>query len=65
MVHVELNISERGKDILIKALENYISDMNMEIADTDQMDFRDSLKSKRTVLKKLISELNESKLIPG
>ncbi len=65
MIHVELNISEKERDILVKALENYISDLNMEIADTDQMDFRDNLKTKRIVLRKLIKELNESKLIPG
>lgn len=65
MLRIELNITPNEKEILVKALRSYISDLNMEIADTDQMDFRDNLKTERTVLKKIIMELEEQKLIPG
>lgn len=63
MIHLDINISEKEKEILIKVLESYISDLNMEIADTDQMDFRDKLKSERTVLRKFIREIRETKII--
>ena len=43
MIH--LDITKEEKDILIEVLEEYISDLRMEVADTDNMDFREKLKN--------------------
>lgn len=56
---MEINKSEEDLNNLNKALETYISDLGMEIADTDGMDFWESLKSTRTSIHKI---LNQSKV---
>jgi len=38
-------------------LENNISDLSMEITNTDKMDYREKLKAKRNVLQKLLKSL--------
>ena len=43
MIH--LDITKEEKDRLIEVLEEYISDLRMEVADTDNMDFREKLKN--------------------
>ncbi|HKJ22612.1 MAG TPA: hypothetical protein VKA13_05955 [Gammaproteobacteria bacterium] len=52
MIQLELTDDEQG--ILKTALESYISDLRMEIADTDNMDFRNKLKEKEQVLNKVV-----------
>jgi hypothetical protein len=39
-------------------LSSYVSDLRMEIADTDSMQFRESLKGKEAILKKLLQQLD-------
>jgi hypothetical protein len=51
MIHIDLNEQER--EILDKALQSYLSDLSYEIADTDDTDFREALKVKRSVLEKI------------
>ena len=48
-----LNLDERERDILLELLDSALSDLSMEIADTDQMDFRETLKLRRGVLMKV------------
>ncbi len=55
MIQLELTDDEQG--ILKKALESYISDLRMEIADTDNMDFRNKLKEKEQVLNKVVERI--------
>lgn len=57
MVQLDLTRDETG--ILIKMLENYLSELRMEIADTDQQDFRDQLKEEKRVLLKTLKILRE------
>ena len=56
---LQLNLTYQDASILAGALENYVSDMSMEIADTDSKDFRDNLKLRRDVLLRVIHDLNE------
>lgn len=56
----QLNLTEQEKQVLIEALESYISDLRMEIADTDRQDFRNALKSRKEVLKKVLETLQAS-----
>ena len=53
MIQLELNQEE--KNIMVSVLESYLSDLTMEIADTDLKDFRDGLKHRREVIQKVIA----------
>jgi hypothetical protein len=54
-MRVDLTIEE--KRILHGVLESTLSDLRMEIADTDSQDFRDMLKKRKAVLQKLLEAL--------
>jgi len=54
---INLDLTKEEKDILAMVLESYLSDLRMEIADTDSMDFRESLKKRKDVLKKVLETL--------
>ncbi|HEX6827952.1 MAG TPA: hypothetical protein VF104_03125 [Burkholderiales bacterium] len=55
MFRLDLNSEQRST--LIQALESYVSDLRMEIADTDRKDFRDPLKAEEQILKGLLVTL--------
>lgn len=55
MFHLDLNAEQRTT--LIQVLESYVSDLRMEIADTERKDFRDPLKAQEAVLKGLLATL--------
>ncbi|MFZ0454407.1 MAG: hypothetical protein WCE54_17210 [Ignavibacteriaceae bacterium] len=59
MKTIELNLSEDEQNIIKDILENNISDLSMEITNTDKMDYREKLKIKRNVLQKLLKSLKE------
>ena len=59
MKKIELNLSEDEQNIIENILENNISDLSMEITNTDKMDYREKLKIKRNVLQKLLKSLRE------
>jgi len=58
MIHLELTQEE--KEMLIDILENDLSDLRMEIADTDSLDFREMLKKQKEVLKKALETLRQA-----
>ncbi len=55
MISLELSASDAG--VLAEALESYLSDLRMEIADTDSKDFRDGLKARKEVLVRALEAL--------
>jgi hypothetical protein len=55
-VKPDITLTDIHGNILAMVLESYLSDLRMEIADTDSMDFRESLKKKKDVLKKVLLE---------
>lgn len=57
---IQLDITKEEKDVLLGILENDISDLRMEIADTDNMDFRGALKKQKEVLKKVLEILQKA-----
>jgi|PlaIllAssembly_1097288.scaffolds.fasta_scaffold80849_2 hypothetical protein len=59
MLKIELNLSADDLQSLVDALERYVSDLSMEIADTDTMDYRDRLKSQRISIYKVIDQLKK------
>lgn len=58
---ISLDLTQEEKDILIGILENDFSDIRMEIADTDNMDFRERLKGQKAVLQKVLETLRQAK----
>ncbi len=57
---INLDLTKEENDILAMVLESYLSDLRMEIADTDSMDFRESLKKKKDVLNKVLETLKNA-----
>ena len=53
MVQIELSPTEA--QVLKMVLKNYLSDLRMEIADTDSMDFREKLKARKMLLRKVVA----------
>lgn len=41
---IQLDLTKEEKDILTEIMENGLSDLRMEITDTDSLDFREMLK---------------------
>ena len=55
MIHLDLNDSEAAT--LASALAYYVSDLRMEVADTERQAMRDTLKGEEAVLTKLLARL--------
>jgi len=58
MTMTQLNLTETEVLTLKKTLDSYISDLRMEIADTDDKDFRDRLKQEEVILTKILKSLS-------
>jgi hypothetical protein len=54
---VQLPLTREESDTLREVIESYLSDLRMEIADTDSMDFREGLKQRERFLTKLLKQL--------
>ncbi len=57
---ITIDIDKKEKDVLENVIENYLSDLRMEIADTDSMEFKEGLKEKKGVLNKVLTELKKA-----
>jgi hypothetical protein len=53
----KLELSADEAKVLTDVLSNYVSDLRMEIADTDSKDYREKLKKKEELLKNLVTRL--------
>ncbi|MFQ6044847.1 MAG: hypothetical protein ACE5PT_00625 [Gemmatimonadales bacterium] len=51
---IELDLSEVEIGILAEVLASTLSDLRMEIANTDSMDYREMLKERKAVLAKVL-----------
>lgn len=54
-----LELSKEEADILIEVLGTDISDLRMQIADTDSSFFKEGLKNKKLVLIQIVDRLNK------
>lgn len=57
----QLNLLPEEASKLREMLEDYLSDLRMEISNTDSMEFRNGLKQREELLKKVILELAPAK----
>lgn len=56
---IQLDLNQQDAEVLADTLENYLSDLRMEISATDLQDYREGLKSRKDVLVKVLDELKE------
>jgi hypothetical protein len=54
---VQLNLTEQQVASLKGALETFLSDLRMEIADTDSQPYRERLKQEEATLKHVVEQL--------
>jgi hypothetical protein len=54
---IPLDLTPAEKAVLRDVLEGVVSDLGMEIAATDSLDFREQLKQRRDLVQKLLSSL--------
>ena len=54
----KLTLTGKEEWMLMKILESYLSDLRMEVADTDRKEYRDELKEEEAFLKELIAKLS-------
>ena len=57
---IDLDLDEREREILGVVLRSYLSDLRMEIADTDRQDFRDMLKERKVVISKVLAAMGQA-----
>ena len=57
----QLTLTDQEAATLRRVLEQYVSDLRMEIADTDAMDFREQLKREEAFLKTVIEQLGRER----
>ena len=58
MIHLDLDAKET--EILDETLQSYLADLNYEIADTDDHDYREKLKARRALLEKIKEAIEQS-----
>jgi hypothetical protein len=57
MAKIEIELTPKELEIFKDVLENFISDLRMEITDTDKQDYRESLKTKKNLIVKIKQKL--------
>lgn len=57
---ITLQMTEDEAKILAAILSFYLSDLRMEIADTERISWRDRMKSEEAFIKRLLVQLPES-----
>lgn len=56
---IQLNLSDAEASTLSTILMSFLADLRMEIADTEQIDFRERLKQDEVLIKKILETLAE------
>jgi tRNA threonylcarbamoyladenosine modification (KEOPS) complex Pcc1 subunit len=62
---VQITLTHEEAATLRGALNSYVSDLRMEVADTDSKPFRENLKREEAMLKKLLQQLDAELAAPG
>jgi hypothetical protein len=61
----QIILTQEEAAVLRGALNSYVSDLRMEIADTDSWQFRQNLKHEEALLKKLMEQLDAELALAG
>jgi hypothetical protein len=62
---VQITLTQEEAAALRGMLSSYLSDLRMEIADTDSLQFRENLKREEVLLRKLLQQLDADVAVPG
>ncbi len=54
---IEIDLTPEEVEILAEVLDTALSDLRMEMADTDRMEFREILKARKAVIEKALASL--------
>ena len=54
---VKLSLTDEEQELLLEILDNDLSDLRMEVRETDDRRFKEELKHKEEVMKKIIAAL--------
>jgi hypothetical protein len=57
---VQINLTTDEVVMLSDILKHYLSDLRMEVADTDTLDFRDKLKQEEAFLNRVLQQLGDA-----
>jgi len=57
---IQLDLTDDERLVLLEVLDSDLSDLRMEIADTDRLEFREMLKERKAILAKTIEALQEA-----
>jgi hypothetical protein len=57
---ITLNLSREDRDILIRVLDEYYSELRMEISNTENWEFKKGLKEEESTLLGILTQLRES-----
>ena len=60
----QITMTQAEAAALKEILSSYLSDLRMEIADTDSMQFREGLKRQEALLQKLLEQLDAAVASP-
>ena len=60
-IMASLEFSQQEIDMLNKIVKSYLSELRMEIADTDQSSFKNELRKEEGLLNKLIEKLDSNR----
>jgi antitoxin component of MazEF toxin-antitoxin module len=58
--NMELELTPSEGKLLITVLERHISDLSMEIADTESLNFRNEIKNEKHILEEILLKLNKT-----
>jgi hypothetical protein len=59
---IQLMISEEERELLVDLLENERSDLRMEIADTDRRQYREMLRNRQALIRRIQQELEQAQV---
>jgi hypothetical protein len=62
---VQITLTPEEAATLRDVLSSYLSDLRMEVADTDSSQFRENLKREEAMLKRLLQQLDTELAAPG
>jgi len=60
-IMASLEFSQQEIDMLNKIVKSYLSELRMEIADTDQSSFKNELRKEEELLSKLIEKMDSNR----
>ncbi len=62
---IRLELTQEEHDLLLEILREFLSNLRMEIVDTDSVDYKDTLRHEKGVVTELMRKVNEAVAEPS